>query len=53
MEQTQIPKNTPILEARNIRTWFLVRGFVGEAVGHVKAVDDVSLSLYRGENINE
>ena len=39
----------PFLEARGIRTWFPVRGLVGEAVGSVKAVDDVSLSLYRGE----
>ena len=39
----------PILEAQGIRTWFPVRGLVGEAVGSVKAVDDVSLSLYRGE----
>ena len=39
----------PILEARGIRTWFPVRGRVGEAVGSVKSVDDVSLSLYRGE----
>ena len=39
----------PILEARGIRTWFPVRGLVGESVGSVKAVDDVSLSLYCGE----
>ena len=39
----------PILEARGIRTWFPVRGLVGESVGSVKAVDNVSLSLYRGE----
>ena len=39
----------PILEARGIRTWFPVRGLVGESVGSVKAVDDVSLALYRGE----
>ena len=39
----------PILEARGIRTWFPVRGLVGESIGSVKAVDDVSLSLYRGE----
>ena len=39
----------PILEARGNRTWFPVRGLVGESVGSVKAVDDVSLSLYRGE----
>ena len=42
-------ENTPILEARHIRTWFPVRGLVGEALGSVKAVDDVSLSLHRGE----
>ncbi len=39
----------PILEARHIRTWFPIRGLVSETVGSVKAVDDVSLSLFRGE----
>ena len=38
----------PILEARGIRTWFPVRGLVGESVGSVKAVDVVSPSLCRG-----
>lgn len=38
-----------ILEALHIRTWFPVRGIAGQTVGSVKAVDDISLSLYRGE----
>ena len=36
-----------ILQADNVRTWFPVRGAGGRGV--VKAVDGVSLSLYRGE----
>ena len=39
----------PILEAQHLRTWFLVRGLAGQTVGSVKAVDDVSLALHRGE----
>ena len=39
----------PILEARHLRTWFPVRGIAGQTVGNVKAVDDVSLTLCRGE----
>ena len=39
----------PILEARHLRTWFPVRGIAGQTVGSVKAVDDVSLTLCRGE----
>lgn len=41
--------NMPILAAEHIRTWFPVRGVAGQNVGNVKAVDDVSLSLFRGE----
>ena len=39
----------PILTAEHIRTWFPVRGIAGQTAGTVKAVDDVSLTLYRGE----
>ena len=39
----------PILRTEHIRTWFPVRGVAGQTVGSVKAVDDISLSLYRGE----
>ena len=39
----------PILTAEHIRTWFPVHGIAGRTAGTVKAVDDVSLTLYRGE----
>lgn len=39
----------PILEAQHLRTWFPIRGVAGQIVGNVKAVDDVSLMLCRGE----
>ncbi len=38
-----------ILQAENVRTWFPVRDFAAGSRGVVKAVDGVSLSLYRGE----
>ena len=39
-----------ILRAENVRTWFPVGGgLAGRKRGTVKAVDDVSVSLYRGE----
>ena len=38
-----------ILKAENVRTWFPVRDFAAGSRGVVKAVDGVSLSLYRGE----
>jgi oligopeptide/dipeptide ABC transporter ATP-binding protein len=40
----------PLLAARNLKTWFPVTGGVlRKTVGHVKAVNDVSLSLHAGE----
>ncbi len=41
--------SAPILRAEHVRTWFPVRGLAGRSAAHVRAVDDVSLSLYRGE----
>ena len=38
-----------ILKAEDVRTWFPVRDFAAGSRGVVKAVDGVSLSLYRGE----
>ena len=38
-----------ILKAEDIHTWFPVRGIAGRTINHVRAVDGVSLSLYRGE----
>ena len=41
----------PILEAQHLRTWFPIRGVAGQIVGNVKAVDDVSFSIRRGETL--
>jgi oligopeptide/dipeptide ABC transporter ATP-binding protein len=44
--------STPLLEVRNLRTWFPVRGGVFLAArGQCKAVDDVSLSVWPGETL--
>ena len=44
------PSGEPLLAARNLKTWFPVTGGVmRKTVGHVKAVNDVSLSLAAGE----
>lgn len=41
-----------ILKVENLRTWFPVKkGTFKKVVGHVKAVDDVSLEIYRGETL--
>jgi len=41
---------TPLLEIRDLRTWFPIRrGVLARTVGHVRAVDGVSLSLAAGE----
>jgi len=42
----------PLLEVRNLRTWFPVRGGVFlSARGQCKAVDDVSLQVWPGETL--
>ena len=38
-----------VIEARHVCKYFPVRGFIGNTTGNVKALDDVSLDLYRGE----
>ena len=38
-----------ILKAENVKTWFPVRGLASRPENCVKAVDGVSLSLYRGK----
>jgi oligopeptide/dipeptide ABC transporter ATP-binding protein len=44
--------SAPMLEVRNLRTWFPVRGGVFLAArGQCKAVDDVSLSVWPGETL--
>ena len=39
-----------IFQIRNLRMWFPIKkGMLKKTVGNVKAVDDVSLDVYRGE----
>ncbi|MFM1803746.1 MAG: hypothetical protein RL136_625 [Planctomycetota bacterium] len=41
-----------LLEVKNLRTWFPIRrGLLQRTVGHVKAVDDVSFVVRRGETL--
>ncbi|GAB1377805.1 ABC transporter ATP-binding protein [Pararhodobacter aggregans] len=43
---------TEILRTENLRVWFpITRGFLRRTVGHVKAVNDASLSLRAGETL--
>lgn len=43
---------TPLLDIRNLSTAFPIRrGVFSRTVGHVRAVDDVSLSIGRGETL--
>jgi len=42
----------PLLEIKNLHTWFPIqRGIMSRTVGHVKAVDDVSLKVFHGETL--
>lgn len=41
-----------IFEVKNLKTWFpITKGMFKKVVGYVKAVDDVSLKVYRGETL--
>ncbi|PTX02733.1 ABC transporter ATP-binding protein [Pararhodobacter aggregans] len=43
---------TEILRTENLRVWFpITRGFLRRTVGHIKAVNDASLSLRAGETL--
>ena len=45
-------KKEVIFKVENLRTWFpITKGAFKKVVGHVKAVDDVSLEIYRGETL--
>jgi oligopeptide/dipeptide ABC transporter ATP-binding protein len=50
-ETAVMPKASDILvEVRNLRKWFPVRqGILGRVTTHLKAVDDVTLAIQRGE----
>ena len=41
-----------IFQIKNLQMWFPIKkGFLKKTVGHVKAVDDVSLDVYKGETL--
>jgi microcin C transport system ATP-binding protein len=43
---------TTLLQADNLRIWFPIRkGFLRRTVGHVKAVDDISITVRAGETL--
>ena len=45
-----MPAPKPLLEIKNLKMHFPIkRGIMGRTVGHVKAVDDVSLTIHEGE----
>ena len=44
-------EKTVLLEAKNLRKWFPIKKWFFEKQSYVKAVDDVTLSLYRGETL--
>lgn len=42
----------PILEIKDLKTWFPVQaGIFRTVIGHVKAVDDISLKIYPGQTL--
>ena len=41
-----------LLRVRNVKTYFPIRkGVIKRTVGYVRAVDDISLDVYRGETL--
>lgn len=50
-EETSHPK--PLLEVKNLKKYFPVKdGVFGQTKSHVKAVDDVSFTIYEGETLS-
>ncbi len=50
--QEKLFKQKPLLEIRNLKTYFPIRsGFFGGVSSHVKAVDDISFDVYPGETL--
>jgi peptide/nickel transport system ATP-binding protein len=47
-----IMSHKPILEVRNLKTWFPTsKNFFGKTLDYVKAVDDVSFNVHEGETL--
>lgn len=50
--QKTFMKDQPLLEVRNLQTWFPVKkGLFGKVSEYVKAVDEVSFEVYKGETL--
>lgn len=50
--RTKLYSQEPILQVKNLKTWFPVRkGIFGKTSDHIKAVDDVSFDVYPGETL--
>jgi oligopeptide/dipeptide ABC transporter ATP-binding protein len=43
--------NNVVLDAKHVKKYFPVKGMFGKIINNVKAVDDVSISLYDGETV--
>jgi len=42
----------PLIQVKNLKTWFPIkRGFFSKTENYIRAVDDVSLEIYRGETL--
>lgn len=51
-DKTDIDKHPVLLEVKNLNTWFPVKGgLFGTTRSHVKAVNNVSLNVHRGETL--
>ncbi|MBP6732858.1 MAG: ABC transporter ATP-binding protein [Chitinophagales bacterium] len=50
--RARVLANKPILELRNVQTWFgTAKNFFGKTTDYVKAVDDVSFNVHEGETL--
>jgi microcin C transport system ATP-binding protein len=46
------PNNPPVIETDNLKVWFPIRrGLFKRTVGHVKAVDGISVTIRKGETL--
>jgi len=51
-DKSDIDNHPVLLEVKNLKTWFPVKGgLFGRTQSHVKAVDDVSFVVYKGETL--
>lgn len=50
---SELPMAKPLLEVKNLSKFFPIRkGFLRTVVGHVRAVDDVSFTIRKGETLS-